>query len=59
MPRRRWGLARGTPFAAVSSNVRAAPDSQQHGPGLVVSMGRGLRTSEPDKRQGMEQGRNT
>lgn len=26
MPRRRWGLARGTPFAANSSNVRTAPD---------------------------------
>ena len=35
------GLARGTPFAAVSSNVRTAPDRQQHGPGLVASMGGG------------------
>ena len=41
MPRRRWGLARGTPFAAVSSNVRAAPDRQQHRPGAGGQHGRG------------------
>ena len=56
MPRRRWGLAQGTPFAAISSNVRAAPDSQQHGPGLVASMGGGSKPANHTKGKAWNKG---